>query len=113
MTFPALFTVGHRVHSTAAVDGWNETTDVWADPVHKQVITYYAPSGRDPRTVGDDRIVVDLEMLVPPGFQCSPKDRMVVDGDEYEVVGPMNRLDRDPFGWNPGGLVNLRLVAAR
>ena len=31
-------------------------------------------------------------------FSVSPRDRMVLDGVEYEVIGEPERFDRSPFG---------------
>lgn len=59
---------------------------------------------------GHDRVVVDVELLVPPGFSCSHKDRIVLDGQEMEVVGAPEMFDHNPFGWDPGGVVNLKAV---
>ena len=36
---------------------------------------------------------------------------MVLDGDEYEVIGGPEMYDHNPFGWNPGGVINLKAVS--
>ena len=113
MSFPLLFTVGVCTFSKTGTNGWDEDTEGWSDPVSTPVYGWGAPGSREPKLAGDDRIVVDVELLVPPEFECSPKDRILLEGDEYEVLGPVQRYDHNPFGWNPGGVVNLRYVTAR
>nr|DAW17871.1 MAG TPA: Minor capsid protein [Caudoviricetes sp.] len=109
--FPLLFTVGHRIYSAGAEDDWGNTVSGWSDPVDKPVYGWGAPVTSEPKLAGHDRDVVEIELLVPPGFECSPRDRMVLDGDEYEVIGGTEMYDHNPFGWNPGGVVNLRAVS--
>ncbi|GGF39094.1 hypothetical protein [Williamsia phyllosphaerae] len=111
--FPLLFTVEHLSYSDGVDNGWGDPTEGWSDPIVKPVYGWGAPGGNEPKLAGDDRVLVDTELLVPPGFECSPRDRMVLDGDEFEVVGPVQRYDHNPFGWNPGGVVSLRRVTVR
>lgn len=114
MTFPLRFTVGHRAYVEGAVDDLGMPAVAWEDPVPKQVYGWGAPTSSEPHlidtAVGHDRDVVELELLVPPGFSCDPRDRMVLDGVEYDVVGQPEMSDHNPFGWNPGGVVKLRAV---
>lgn len=109
--FPLLFTVGHRIYSAGAEDDWGNTVSGWADPVTKPVYGWGAPVTSEPKVAGHGRDVVEIELLVPPGFECSPRDRMVLDGDEYEVIGGPEMYDHNPFGWNPGGVINLKAVS--
>ena len=69
-----------------------------------------APQTSEPKLAGHDREIVEVELLVPPGFECSARDRMVLDGVEFEVIGGVEMFDHNPFGWNPGGIVNLKAV---
>lgn len=109
--FPLLFTVGQRVWSaTGQDDDHGNAVAGWADPVEKRVYGWGAPGGAEPKLAGHDRVVVQVELLVPPAFECSPRDRMVLDGLEYDVIGPVEAYDHNPFGWNPGGVINLRRV---
>lgn len=109
--FPLRFTVGHRVWAGGVEDAWGNTVSGWADPVEKRVYGWGAPATSEPKVAGHNRDVVELELLVPPGFECSPHDRMVLDSLEYEVIGGVEMFDHNPFGWNPGGIVNLRRVS--
>lgn len=107
MSFPLLFTVGHKAFDPTATDDFGNPIKAWAAPVTKQVYGWGAPQGDEPKLAGHDRVVVQVELLVPPGFECASQDRMVLDGIEYEAVGPVESYDHNPFGWNPGGVVNL------
>ncbi|GAA2071677.1 hypothetical protein [Williamsia deligens] len=109
--FPLAHTVGHRRYDAeAGTDDWGNVTDFWFPAVSKPVYGWGAPMGSEPKVAGHDRVVVEVEVLVPPGFECSPKDRLVLEGDEYEVIGPVEDYGHGPFGWNPGGVVNVRRV---
>lgn len=109
--FPLLFTVGHRIWSASGPDdAHGNPVEGWADPVEKRVYGWGAPQGSEPKLAGHDRVVVAVELLVPPDFGCSPRDRMVLDGIEFDVIGPIEMYDHNPFGWNPGGVVNLGRV---
>ncbi|MBF6330860.1 hypothetical protein [Nocardia transvalensis] len=61
-------------------------------------------------TVGSNRLVIDRQMYVPPGFVCKPFDRVRFAGTLFDVVGYLQDYGQGPFGFNPGGVVNLRFV---
>lgn len=109
--FPLMFTVGHRVWSTSGEDdAHGNPVAGWSDPVDKRVYGWGAPNSAEPKLAGHNRVVVEVELLVPPDFDCSPQDRVVLDGAEYDVLGTVESFGHNPFGWNPGGIVNLRRV---
>ncbi|GAA1891823.1 hypothetical protein [Williamsia serinedens] len=122
--FPTPYLVGVRAYEGGDGDDWGNETDSWADPVPQPVYGWGAPGRQDaaePKVVGHDRVVVETELLVPSGFTCSPQDRVILDFDpdtwtedagipEHDVLGEVESYDRGPFGWNPGGVVNLRRV---
>ena len=109
--FPLRFTVGHRAYSAGAEDDYGNESAGWGAPIVKPVYGWGAPQGSEPKIAGHERVVVEVELLVPPEFGAvSPRDRMVLDGVEYDVIGPAESFDHNPFGWNPGGVVNLKVV---
>lgn len=110
-TFPLRFTVGHRVFDQGAEDAHGNPGESWLHAVMKPVYGWGAPQSNEPKLAGHDREIVDVQLLVPPGFECSHRDLMVLDGVEYEVIGAPEHFDHSPFGWNPGGVINLRKVA--
>lgn len=109
--FPLLFTVGHRVFDPSAEDAHGNPVEHWLPAVPKPVYGWGAPQTSEPKLAGHDREIVEVELLVPPGFECSHRDRMVLDGVEFEVVGGVEMFDHNPFGWNPGGVINLKAVS--
>lgn len=82
----------------------------WTPPVTKQVYGWGAPTSSEPKLAGHDRDIVEIELLVPPGFECGARDRIVLDGVEFDVIGEPQHYDHNPFGWNPGGVINLKAV---
>lgn len=121
---PALFDVAHRVYTDGVEDSWGNSTAGWADPVVKKFITWADYATSEPKLAGHDRDVVDAGIIVyppnapvPPGQAWfgdppKPKDRIVIDGVEYEVVGHVERNDKawwqdcNVLNW----VVNLRAV---
>lgn len=108
--FPTPFTVGLRVWSEGPPDSRGDATDVWAAPVERKVY-YIGPAGTsEPFEVGRDAVTWDLDLGVPPAWSSSPKDRVVVDGEEYTIEGRVQDFNKGPFGFRPGGVVRLRRV---
>lgn len=110
MRFPLRHTVGHRAYNAGVVDEYGNDTEGWSAAVTKAVYGWGAPNTDEPKLAGHDRDTVSIELLVPPGFVCGARDRMILDGLEYEVIGDPETYDHNPFTWNPGGVVNLRRV---
>lgn len=95
---PALHDVGHRVHSTSGVDDHGNAVDSWAAVVAKKFVTWADYSTSEPSTAGHVRDEVDCGIIVYPDFgSVSPRDRMVIDGQEFEVVGQPSRNDKAPW----------------
>lgn len=69
------------------------------------------PDSSEPKLAGHEREVVDLELYVPPSFpEVTHRDQVRIRGEVFAAVGSIERLDGNPFIWNPGGVVNLRKV---
>lgn len=105
--FPAPWSVGLRVFSASAEDAHGNTGEGWAAPVDRAVYGWAPPQSREPKTAGVESVVVDLELFVPPDWTSDPRDRVVVDGKTYEVIGEPEDLNHGPFGFTPGYVVNL------
>lgn len=118
MTFPLLFEVQHLEYDATAKDELGNVAPGWADPVVRKVYGWGPPETTEPgpgNRAGLDlgteaRLMVDVELLVPPGFPAARQDRFILDGDLYEANGSVQHLNHNPFGWNPGGTVALRRV---
>lgn len=109
--FPLRHVVGVRVFQEGAFDSHGNPVRSWADPVEQAVYGWYVPSTDEPAVAGHDRVVVDVKVLVPPGFVCGPNDRVVVDGSTFDVVGLLEDYTFGPWGYRPGAVLNLREVS--
>lgn len=108
--------------SDAKDDNGNEVED-WEPPVQKDAYGWGPPQLQTPKEVivGTARYVVAVEMMVPPGFVLKDKDRVILCSidefvadttkwDVYRVIGPTEDYSHNPFGWNPGNVINLQAV---
>lgn len=105
--FPKLFTIGVCTYSEGATDSHGNPTKGWSDPVDTPVYGWGPPQSDEPKLAGHDRVTVDVEVLVPDGFTCGPHDRVVLDGETFNVAGRVEAYSHNPFGWSPGGVLNL------
>lgn len=110
---PALFAVGHQVYDGAGEDALGNEVESWADPLAKKFVTWNAPRTSEPKLAGHNRDVVEVEMIVLPDFGVvSSRDRMVVDGDTFEVIGLPEDYTKNPFRSDFGCYVlNLKAVS--
>lgn len=109
--FPLLFTVGHQVFDASSEDAHGNPVEGWLPAVERRVYGWGAPQSSEPKLAGHDREIVEVELLVPPGFVVAARDRIVLDGVEFDVIGGAEHFDHNPFGWNPGGVINLKAVS--
>lgn len=99
-----------RYNGTEQDDYGNET-ETWAAPVEARIYGVNFPKSSEPsQEGGHNRLIVDRVLLVPPSFVCDERDRIQLSDGLYEVVGVVEKADRNPFNWNPGGHVNVRRV---
>lgn len=110
---PLLFKV--RLHSfdPSATNDLGNEVEAWDDPVEKDVYGWGPPQLQAPKEilVGTSRYVVELELMVPPAVVAKDGDRIQLDDDSWwRVVGPTEDYSHNPFGWNPGNVINLVAV---
>jgi len=113
--FPTRFTVGLHTYSAGAGDDYNPSTPVYtpakiAAGVSARVYGWAPVSSAEPKVVGHDRVVVEMELLVPPNFAVAPQDLIDLDDGQYEVIGWPEDYTKGPFGFTPGKVINLRKV---
>ena len=109
-SFPTRYTVQIEAFQPGATDPFGNPVDSWAPPVAQPVIGWAPPVSNEPKMAGHDRVIVDLELFVPPGFVAAPRDRVTVNGSRFSVVGYQEDTDGNPWLWNPGGVVNLQRI---
>lgn len=83
----------------------------WLAPVDVDVIGWGAPQGTEPKIVGQDRIEVIVELYVPPPFRAARKDRITINSVTWDVLDDGEHYDGNPFGWDPGSVINLGRLA--
>lgn len=111
---PALFDVLHLPYTGVDTDAYGNEVDTWGPGQSKKFVTFNNPQTTEPKIVGHERDVVDLELVVLADFgRVSAKDRMVIDGDTYDVIGRPEDYTRNPFRRDFGcRVINLRLVSS-
>lgn len=109
MTLPTRYTVGVRAFG-AGEPGYdvhgNEVVS-WGDPVTYPVYAIAPRTSTEPAP-GRDEVVVGLSVYAPHGVPIGPRDRVVIDGEEWDVDGEIADYDRGPFGVSHGIVINLR-----
>lgn len=108
--YPELHTIGHAVHSSSGDDGYGNPVDAWADAVDRSVNAIY------PGTPGEDyepgRNPSTIPMIVLGSTDqlgtVTYRDRIVWDGDTFEVEGNPESFDFGPFDFEPG--IRIRMV---
>lgn len=110
-TYPTPWSVQVRTHSAVARDTHGKPTDVWSGPGDPQPVYGWGPAGTsEPSEPNRSAVTHDLDLYVPPGFVCAPRDRIDVAALTYEVEGELEDFTHGPFGFAPGGRVRLRKV---
>ncbi|MBP2211088.1 hypothetical protein JOJ87_001432 [Rhodococcus ruber] len=104
---PTPYTVGVRTYTESGKDDRGNPVESWSAPVDHPVYGWSMPSSTEPKVAGHNRVLVSLELLVPPTFPAKAHDRVVVDGEEFEVLGRPEDFNHGPFGFAPGLVVNL------
>ena len=107
---PTPFTVTVAPFDSDATDAHGNDVDAWGTPVDQPVYGWGPAGSAEPREPGRDEVTTDLDLLVPPGFTCTPRDRVTVADQTFEVEGRVQDYTRGPFGYQPGGVVRLQRV---
>lgn len=108
--FRLRWTAGHRVYSeTGGQDAHGNDIPAWANPVDVPAI-WWSPSSTEPAVAGHDRVNVDVVMVVDSALMVSPHDRMILAGEEYEVIGFPEDYDHGPGRSAGRKPVNLQRV---
>ena len=120
---PLLFKVQVNSFDPTATNDLGNEVEAWEDPVEIDVYGWGPPQMQAPKEVlvGTTRYVVAVELMVPPGVFVKDNDRIQLgsiaetsaspdDYEWYRVVGPIEDYTHNPFGWNPGSVINLVAV---
>lgn len=78
-----------------------------ADP--EDVYVYaVAPSSSTEPAPDRDAVVTVLTIYAPPSVVLDPRDLVVVNGEDYDVVGDTADFNRGPFAFAPGNTFALQ-----
>ena len=89
-------------------DAYGNTVDAWSETPTPTPVYGWAPAGTNESNASRHTVTADLELYGPPDFTLDPRDRVVILGDTYEVLGAVEDFNHGPFGYTPGVRVNLR-----
>lgn len=107
MTFPhgQIVTLVRRVKSGRDPFG----NDVWSE-TRTDVRGVYSPGGSTEIVQGQDLVISQPTVALPPRVDLTAVDAVEVNGDVYEVEGSPS-APQSPFtSWQPGVIVKLRRV---
>lgn len=108
MSLPTPYAVQHAPLVPGAVDAHGNERDAWGPPVDVAVHGWTPPSAdAAPAASGRDPVVRDVDLYVPAGTACGPRDRWTLDGTVYEQVGHAEDYTRGPWSWAAGLRINL------
>lgn len=112
MSFPTPYTVDWSRRLLGPEDELGDRDESFGDwQINLPVIGWGPPESNEPKLAGHDREVVEIELMVPPTFpDVGHRDRLRLRGRVFSVIGSVERLDANPFVWNPGSVINLREV---
>lgn len=87
----------------------NDTYASWEGrPEPRNVYGWYQSSSSEPLERGANRVSTTLVVLSP--WPAAVKDRIVIDGIAYEVVGESQDWNHGPFGLEPGYQFTVRRI---
>lgn len=107
-TFPTPWTITLHARSLGTKDFHGNPKETWADPGISEDAYGWAPPSPDGQPFEPNRVPVvrDLDVYMPASA-ARPKDRMMVDGALYSVIGYPEDFNHGPFGFAPGVRVSL------
>ena len=101
--------VWRKAFNGQGTDEYGNDIESWADPVKQLVYGISYDFSDELYEEGHNAVLVNCALLVPVTFEVNERDRYILrDGKEYEVIGPLQTTTGNPFGWKPGGRVNLK-----
>lgn len=109
--FPAPYTVQVSRWTLGEPNKYGEREKVYGPPVDREVYGWAPPGVEDELfSPNRDAVVQDLDVYVPPSFEISPDDLMVIGGEEFRVLGGLRDFNNGPFRFTPGRVVRVKRV---
>ena len=109
MTLPTPWTIEVRDRVQGQTDAFGNEVVGWSAWRSLSVMGWAQVSSSGPKVVGDDRVVVDLEVYSPERIEPRSEFRLP-DGRTFYALGDPEDWNHGPFGFAPGFVVNGRHV---
>ncbi len=102
-----------RYQAEAGEDENGNEISGYAPPVEVLVFGWENPRTRrsdEPVLAGHERVLVDVDLYAPQSLNIAPKDRLILNGKRFEVLGYPDDPNNNPW-WRPGLVtVSLRRI---
>lgn len=111
MSLPLLHTVGVRAFGAGGpgYDAHGNEVPSWGDPVPVAVYAIAPRPSEEPQP-GRSEVISGLAVYAPADTVVGPRDRVVIDGEEWEVEGELGDYTRGPWGYPFGVVINVTRV---
>lgn len=89
-------------------DGYGGFEPGWSPPEVVDVFGWAPAGSTEPKTVGENRVIVSIEVFAP--FPLQAKDKVTISGKLYDVIGEPEDWNHGPYGHQPGYVINLKRI---
>ncbi|MDH6283225.1 hypothetical protein [Prescottella agglutinans] len=110
MLFELRHVAGLRKYVPGAKNTRGNPVPDWLPAEQYKVFGWVPIASTEPDVAGHDHVVIDVKLSAPSTFPAGPRDKVVLDGLEYEVIGYPENYSHGQSDWDPGILVNLHRV---
>lgn len=110
--FPLPFQCGHERYIEGALDAHRNPVKDWSAP-EPQPCSWWSPWSRETPhgPIGGDRVQADMQLALDAELQVDHRDRFIIGGQRFEVIGLATDYNHGPFGVSPGRVIlNLRWI---
>lgn len=105
--FPTPWVALHHPYIAGATDAHGNETEAWEVAAVSVPVYGWATPGSDTE-INVRRTLVERDLdLYSPTNPFGPKDRVMLGGQMFEVVGYAEDYNHGPFGFTPGYRINL------
>lgn len=108
MTFPTPYALLRKPHTGDTYNDDGIAIPTFGTPVSVPVISIAPHVVEQGSATSTETVVADLDVFMPK-TTVALKDRFVVDGEDYDVVGVQD-WTKGHHGWQPGIVVELQKV---
>ena len=100
---PLPFTCQREAYEAGAIDDYGNQTPDWAAPVDVSCF-WWTGATTEPVSAptGGDLAAVDLSLVLDSAELVDHRDRFIVAGRTFEVIGLPKEWDHGPFSYQPG-----------